>query len=411
MERYLRLSLRHNFIVNVTEGGFFGLALGFASFVTVIPLFVSHLTDSAILIGLIPAIHAVGWQLPQLLTANRVARLRRYKPMTILMTGNERLPVLGLALLAFFLTSLRAEAALVLTYLLLIWQGLGGGFTATAWQSLIAKIIPADRRGTFFGLQSAAANLLASVGAALAGILLERFESPINFAICFLIAFIAMLISWGVLAWTREPSNPPPSATGQTDFRGSLTAILRRDANFRWFLVARMLFAVATMAFAFYTVYAVRQHGLSVIGAGLMTSVFMGTQIVANPVMGWIGDHHSHRAVLELGALAAALSTLLAWWAPSAEWFHLVFILAGIANVSAWTIAMTMTLDFARDPSERPVYVGLANTLIAPVTIIAPLLGGWLADAAGYPTAFLASAVGGVVAWLVLRAVMQDPRK
>jgi hypothetical protein len=81
-----------NFFVNVIDGGFFGLALGFASFSTVIPLFVSTLTDSAILIGLIPAIHVVGWQLPQLFTAHRVAQQKRYKPMVMFFTIHERLP-------------------------------------------------------------------------------------------------------------------------------------------------------------------------------------------------------------------------------------------------------------------------------------------------------------------------------
>ena len=75
-----------NFIVNILDGGFFGLALGFASFSTVLPLFVSNLTDSAILIGIIPAIHIVGWQLPQLFTAHRVSLQKRYKPMVMFFT-------------------------------------------------------------------------------------------------------------------------------------------------------------------------------------------------------------------------------------------------------------------------------------------------------------------------------------
>jgi MFS family permease len=124
-ESYLLKNLRYNFTVNILDGAFFGLALGFASFVTVIPLFVSTLTDSAILIGLIPAIHSVGWQLPQLLIANHVARQRRYLPMTLLMTVHERLPFLGMAAVAFFLPSLGPRLALL--FAMLIWQGLGGG--------------------------------------------------------------------------------------------------------------------------------------------------------------------------------------------------------------------------------------------------------------------------------------------
>src|SRR5210317_1853811 len=106
VEQFTRKHLRYNVTVNLLDGGFFGFALGFASFTTIIPLFVSQLTDSAILIGLAPAIHTIGWQLPQLFTANRIRRLSRYKPMTLAMTIHERLPFLGFTLLAFFLLRL-----------------------------------------------------------------------------------------------------------------------------------------------------------------------------------------------------------------------------------------------------------------------------------------------------------------
>jgi len=129
--------VRFNVTVNILDGAFFGVALGFASFTTIIPLFVRQLTDSPELIGLIPAIHSVGWQLPQLLTAGRVRRLTRFKPMVMTMTVFERVPFLGLAVVAYLLPKLEPTFALMLIYVLLIWQGLGGGFTATVWQSMI----------------------------------------------------------------------------------------------------------------------------------------------------------------------------------------------------------------------------------------------------------------------------------
>jgi hypothetical protein len=72
-------NLRLNYIVNIPDGGFFGFGLGFASFTTVIPLFVSKMTSSAILIGMITAVHVMGFQIPQLLMARPVSRLARYK--------------------------------------------------------------------------------------------------------------------------------------------------------------------------------------------------------------------------------------------------------------------------------------------------------------------------------------------
>lgn len=412
MNDFLQKHLRYNFAVNVFDGAFFGAALGFSSFVTILPLFVSHMTDSALLIGLIPAIRGTGWQLPQLFVADHVRRANRYWPIVVVLTSLERFPFLGFAIVALSLPMLGSSAAMLLTFTLLIVQSLGAGVTSPAWQSMIARVIPPDRRGTFFGTQSSAANVLASVGAVIAGVLLDQISFTSNFAICFFIAFIASLVSWYCLALTREPAIPSPHAeSNPSAFRKELLSILCCDKNFRWYLVSRVLYQVATMGIAFYTVYAVRYHNVGVVEAGVMTSVFMGAQIVANPVMGWIGDRTSHRLLLEAGALAAVSSALLAAWASNASWFYLIFILAGIANVAAWTITITMTIDFAPDPSKRPVYVGLSNTLVAPAAILAPLFGGWLADAAGYSATFVTSAMGGLVAWFVLRALVSDPKK
>src|SRR5512137_2376653 len=109
-------NLKFNVIVNLLDGAFFGFGIGFASFSTILPLFVRTMTDSAILIGLIPAIHAACWQLPQLLTVNRVSRLRRFKPMVLILTIQERLPFLGLAIVAWSMAGMNKPVGLVLTF-------------------------------------------------------------------------------------------------------------------------------------------------------------------------------------------------------------------------------------------------------------------------------------------------------
>jgi len=126
--------LNHNFLVNIIDGAFFGWGVGFTSYTTIIPLFVSTLTSSAMLIGLIPAIHNMGWQLPQLLLAKRISKMERVRPYVIRATIHERLPIVGLGVVALLLPLIGSKIALILTFVLLIWQGLGSGFTANAWQ-------------------------------------------------------------------------------------------------------------------------------------------------------------------------------------------------------------------------------------------------------------------------------------
>jgi sugar phosphate permease len=131
-----------------------------------------------VLITLIGSIHGIGWQLPQIFTANRVAGLQRFKPMVVFMTVHERWPFFGLAIVALLMQRLEANLIIALAFVMLSIYAIGGGLAATAWQSMIGKIIPAEKRGTFFGTQSAVANLTGAVGALLAGFLLQLPLAP-----------------------------------------------------------------------------------------------------------------------------------------------------------------------------------------------------------------------------------------
>jgi MFS family permease len=411
LEKNIRENLKHNITVNLLDGSFFGVALGFTSFSTILPLFIASMTSSAMLIGLVPAIHSAGWLFPQLFTASHVSRLRQYKHTVLMMTIHERVPFIGFGIVALLLPRIGLQAGLVLSFILLIWQGLGGGVTANAWTSMISKIMPPDSRGTFFGMQAGLANLFISGSAVAAGYLLDYLASPFDFAACFFIASILFAVSWLALAQTREPEdNEKVIPEKQASFWDDSKKILNRDKNFAWFLGARFLSQFATMGFSFYIIYALRRFDMDAVTAGYLTAALTFSQTIANAGMGWLGDRWGHRSMLIIGAVAALLSSTLAWLAASIIWFYPVFLLAGIANVSIWTIGMAMTVDFGAE-SERPLYIGLSQTLTAPATIIAPLLGGFIVDAAGFIPAFSISIVLAFITLAILVFMVKDPRK
>jgi MFS family permease len=396
-----RPDIRFNTTVNLLDGAFFGFALGFASFITVIPLFVSQLTDSPILIGLVPAIHAVGWQLPQSFTAGRVRRLSRFKPMVLAMTLQERLPFVGMMILAWTLPSISRSFALVLVFTLLIWQGFGGGWTATVWQSLIGKIIPVKWRGSFFGAQAAAANLMASISAVAAGQILERFPSPLDFTLCFAFAGIAMAVSFAFLAATKEGEHTPAkSRESSTPEWHDIKRILREDGVFRRFILVRMIFQVGMVAFGYYAVFVVGELGMSAGLAGWLTGVLIFGEVIVNPLIGILGDRRGHHRVLVLGALAAVASTALAGWVISVPAWFLTFALAGVGYAVGWTTTMVLSLEFGM-PEDQATYIGLSNTLIAPGTLAAPFIAGTVIKSFGYPALFHIAAVTFIFAALL----------
>jgi MFS family permease len=164
------------------------------------------------------------------------------------------------------------------------------------------------------------------------------------------------------------------------------------------------------MGFVFYIVYALRRFEMTEVTAGYLTATLTISQMVANAGMGWLGDRVGHRLMLIVGAASALLSSLFAWWAPSLIWFFPIFVLTGFANVSIWTNGMTMTVNFS-DENERPFYIGLAQTLTAPATIVAPLIGGWIADTQGFASTFGWSTVLSIVMMLILVFLVKEPRK
>jgi MFS family permease len=160
-----------------------------------------------------------------------------------------------------------------------------------------------------------------------------------------------MGVSWVALAQTREPQSElaPPARTWR-EFWQSIASILSRT---ELSLVSPGSDALSSgcNGLFLYTVYAVRSLGMSEIAVGILTGVLLGTAIIANPVMGWIGDHWSHRLLMAIGVLGASASALIAWLAPTPIWFVPVFMLAGIANVAVWTISLQMIPISARSGS------------------------------------------------------------
>ena len=70
---------------------------------------------------------------------------------------------------------------------------------------------------------------------------------------------------------------------------------------------------------------------------------------------------------------------------------------------------MVMTVDFGTEV-ERPMYIGLSQTLTAPATIIAPIIGGWIVDTAGFIPTFTISTTLSVVMIAILIFLVKDPR-
>ncbi len=403
---------RRNFIVNSLDTVWWFFGYSFVSVTTILPVYASTLTDSPLVIGLIPALTDAGWFLPQLFMAPWVERLPRRLRLVGVMGLVERVPTLFLAVAALGLATLPRSLAVTLFLILMIVRALAGGLVALPWQELIASIMPFTRRGRYFGFSHLLGQLVGILSAAISGLILARLAYPQNYALSFFVGFVAFIISWGFLLLTVEPESAharPPAPPGDRAYLKQWSRILGGNVNFRTYLISRTLSYMGGMAFGFMAVYGIQRFDLPDAQAAAFTAILSASGMVGYGVWGAVGDQMGHKYVLQLAALFWLLALGVALLAPSAIVYYAVFALMGFSSAGGMIGDLNLAMEFGPE-HERPTYIGLARTVTGPITLLAPVLGGALAQWASYPLMFgtsLAFAAAGL-GMLWLRVV--DPR-
>lgn len=411
LEVQARQDYRWNFAMNLLDGAFFWFSLSFISATTILPLFISKLTTAPVWFALLAMLSQAAWHLPQLFVAGPTERLSRKKPVVInLGFLTERLPI-WLLPIAALLTVVHPVLALVIFFVAYAWHGFGAGAIAPAWSDMIARMFPVNRRGWFFGLSAFVGTGLGAVGALVSGWMLIAFPYPQNFAYTFLVAAVAMTLSWAFLACAREPVR----AVSQSVARGGdqswqkIKAIVRRDHNFRNYLGARFLSNLGRMGSGFLTVAALQRWAVGDASVGLYTAALLIGQTIGNLLAGVIADRRGHKFTLELAQAAGVLTFLFAWLAPSSVWFYAVFFLMGVATGISIVSGVLSVMEFSA-AEHRPSYVGIGNTVSGIGSAIAPIIGGVLA-LYNYNVLFAISAAISLAGWVVLRMGLHDPRE
>lgn len=410
-------AFRWNFVALGVDISLFTLGLTLASNYGVLPLFVHHLTSSNLALGLIPAVVAVGFLLPPILIAPLLQRRRRRKPFILATTLFERIPYLAIALLTLALAPSHPRLLLWAFFGLYAVSAVAGGASVAAWLDFVARVMPDDWRGRFFGIWSALGTLLGLGGGVATAALLRAPDWRLGFTLCFGGAFACMVVSFFFLAGARESQIPARTAQPPGAQRRVYAALLRRDRNFTAYLAANGLVTLAGLALVFYAVDARRALGLTDAGAGLYAVVLIAGTLVGNVLWGYIGDRAGHKRLLEGGALCTGLGAGAALAShsagPTAAGFLLygvAFTLVGLGASGVQLAGNTFVLDFGTE-DERPAYIGISSLAQLPFACGGPVAGGLLADRAGYDAVFLLSLLLGIAGCAFVARCVRDPRR
>jgi len=399
--------LPRNYAANLVHGflGVTGFRLVTAP--TFVPAYIYLLSQSNLTVGLALAGQSLGMALSSIWSATLIEHRRRVMPVVFGVGWLMRAQVLGLALSGFLLDG---DAALISVCVFLALFGFFWGMQAVSFNFVMAKVIPANRRGQLAGMRNFLGGLSASVVAYFGGKhLVEANAFGNGYASTFMVAFILTSVGISALSYLREPESLAVRAASSLMQRlRDIPAILRRDRQFTRFFVARALAALGMTAAPFYAIHAGKFVDLSGATLGYLSLSFLLAQTVSNLAWGRIADKRGYRLVFLLSVGLWLVSTLALMVSTSLPLFILAFCGLG-AGLGGYQIAsQNFVLEFGSQ-HELPMLIAVSDTASHLMMAVGPLLGGILAHHFGFTLVFWIAIVVKAVS-LVAMLRMREPR-
>ena len=396
---------------------------------TVLPVFVITLTSSPILAGAVSGLFEAGWFLPQMfvsgLLQHRERKLALYRIMAFVRTASW----IAAACAVFLIGNSNYSLLFWIFFLCYLGVCLGAGTAAISFMDIVGKSLPAHRRGSFFAYRRLIGGFL-GIGA---GMIVARVLSPQSglkfpdsYGLLFVFTAVFAVLGLSSFSMVKEPIEPvSPSRVGFANHLRNCGRILREDANYRRYFTQRVLASFSLLALPFYATYAVTVLGARLAQVGLMVSLWMLSGMLSNVLWGALSDRRGSRIlvvvssalgilppIIALGSVLVplrpvALPSSLAVWLPDCICetdvrllvFLSCFVFNGFSDAARKVSISAYLLDIS--PTVlRPTYVGLMNTISAPLAL-APALGGLITQVFSYRAVFWLSLVFALLAFVV----------
>jgi MFS family permease len=406
---------RRNFVYFLADNTLFMVAMGILGATTVIPDFVRHLTNSEILIGLSGSLFTIGFTLPQLFIARYIVRHARKKWWFVGPNIPVRFVLLIFAVITTLLGKDHPELVLVVFFICYGIAGFGDGLVGVPWSDMTGTSLDHRWRARMLGLTNAGTGVIMLLITPLIGIALGARGPgfPYNYAILFGAAGIlfALSIPLGVFIHELPGGKALEKLPSLGEFLPDLGRVLRDDVPFRAYIIVRMFTSLFLMAAPFYIGYATGRLGLSSdVAVPVLLAMLTIGSVGGALAYTWLGAR-SNLLSIQLALGCAALLPICALLAgvvgPVPLYFG--FLLSGLSTSNLMSGYQNWIVSYA-NPDQRPIYVGLSNTLTAVISLMAPFIGGSIVQYIGYEAVFVVALVMTLGAlYVTLRYLQPQP--
>ncbi|MBL8819245.1 MAG: MFS transporter [Planctomyces sp.] len=375
------------------------------------PAFLSTLTDSGFIRGMLPLLNRAGQSMAPLILSDGLARATKKSAWLSRTTFLMGMPfvVLGMAVWVcggkmpswFSWAYLGAYALFFCLH----------GVNETTFSTVQGKLIPVNRRGLLTGVASVVGTFFAVT---LALWLLRRWLNEadgLTYAKIFLFVGTTMMISSCAVWFLREQPDAGPTVviTRRRDHFQSIVQRLRLDPALRRVCLIAACFVFSQILFPHYQDLGMKMPGSApVLLMSWVIAQHVGAAVFSS-ISGRIADAFGTRASLRLltsfSMIAPILALITARWGK-VDWFAATFFWIGVVPVT-YRMLMNHTLELIHR-EHHPGYLSTLTFCMAVPFFLSPLVGG-LVSWFGYTVPFLVVAViTGVGAWQTW--LMAEPR-
>ena len=366
----------------------------------VLVAFLSHLTQSPLLLGLIVPLRDGTWSLPQFwvsgILQSRKQKISFYKQMAIF----RGLSWLGLALSINLITD---TGWLLLAFFVFYGSAsLASGLSGLPFLEVIGKTIHPRRRGEFFAWRLGLGGLISILASLLVRWLLDPhapIQFPHNFGILSILYFVIGCMSVLTFCQVKEQSevevSPVPSLKDQFS---SAVKFMKSDPTYRRFIAMQSTLLMGGGATPFFAVFVQQQLGGPPAMVGVYLAVIMVTNLVANLIFGRVSNRLGNNVVMRFGTIAGMV---MATWVFAMAMFAgpldlsgqaasnllvPVFVLTGIRGTAIGVAGNSLLLDISPQKG-RSIYMGFTNSLLG-IVLFGTALSGVLLALLGYKILF-----------------------
>ena len=413
--------LRHNLLMHIYEGTTFIFAMSFITVNTILPVFIQRIGGNAIAVGSVTVLWALGLNLPQLLFTRFFHHKGKIKPDVLRYGLIFRLNFIIISFVcSMFLGNLNSSLSVPLMLFLIFIAAIAGSSSGLFWYDFFSKTTPVKLRGRLLSIRLLLGSALGMLGGSAVAVVLSSIVFPHNFALLFLISFLLTMLSLYFLTRLKEPAEAEPVSPGielateviPLSLREILIRskkILKENLDFKNFMIADALILMALTASAFYAVYAIRKFNLPTAYAGTFTIILMASQVFGNFIFGYLADFFGHKINMLILASCSAAASLCAAFANNVLMYGIVFFFMGCTVTLQGISRLAIVVEMCNE-SERPIYIGLLNSVTAP-TVLFGIIGGVLITFFGHIPVFLVYSLISLTAVYWLYKKVNEPRK